>query len=177
MDLIPEDKKESLFKKRKEQIIEKAGNFKIKTFATSIWEISLYKAWTEIVASLVSSMPKLESNLANFAKACGAEEISLFEKSTFLLTCNYSNNKINDDQRYEKISHIIKKFKLSCLSTQSKFQSMVIKTKNFTAYLDEFTSATYIFIIITNKNVNTEVLRLNVALAKDNFETLINEEN
>ena len=42
MDLIPEDKKESLFKKRKEQIIEKAGNFKIKTFATSIWEISLY---------------------------------------------------------------------------------------------------------------------------------------
>ena len=111
MDLVPEGKRQSLFEKRKAQLQSKAGNFTITAFPTSIWEITLYKAWTEIVASLTSNMPKLKESLANFAAACGAEEVILFEKNTFLLTCSYTSKEISDDQRFEKISHIIKKFK------------------------------------------------------------------
>lgn len=177
MDLIPEERKESLFEKRKAQLQAKAGNFKVTAFPTSIWEITLYKAWTDIVASLISSMPKLKSSLSKFATACGAEEINLFERNTFLLTCNYANKESNDDQRFEKISHIIKKFKLSCMTAHVKFKSMVIQTKNFTAYLDEFTKATYIMIIINDKKVNLELLKLNVELARDEFEKIINDDS
>lgn len=177
MDLIPEERKEVLFEKRKAQLKEKAGKFKVTAFPTSIWEISLYKAWTEIVSSLISSMPKLKASLANFATACGAQEINLFERSTFILTCNYATKQCTDEQRFEKISHIIKKFKLSCMSAHAQFKSMVIQTKNFTAYLDEFTKATYIMIIINDKKVNLELLRMNVALAKDEFENIINDDS
>lgn len=174
MDLVPEGKRQSLFEKRKAQLQSKAGNFTITAFPTSIWEITLYKAWTEIVASLTSNMPKLKESLANFAAACGAEEVILFEKNTFLLTCSYTSKEISDDQRFEKISHIIKKFKLSCMTTHAKFQSMIIQTKNFTTYLDEFTKSTYIMVISNDKNVNLELLKLNATLCKKKFEELIN---
>lgn len=187
MDLVPEDRKAIVFEKRSKQLQSKAGKFTVKTFATSIWEISLYKAWTEIVSSLISSMGTLRQALSKFAEASGAKEINLFEKNTFLLTCSYpqpgegqsssgeGNAEGDDGQRFEKISHIIKKFKLSCMSSKVKFRSMVISTKNFTAYLDEFTTATYIMIILGDKKVNLELLRLNVALARDEFEKIMNQ--
>lgn len=174
MDLIADHRKQSVFEKRKKEIMDRAGNFKVTCFPTSIWEVTLYKAWTEIVSTLIMDMDNLKTSLGNFAEACNAEEVILFEKSTFLLTCHYSNKPINDDQRFEKISHIIKKFKLSCINTKSQFQSMVIKTKNFTTYLEEFTKSTYIMIIINDKSVNLELLTLNINLSRKAFENIIN---
>ena len=81
---------------------------------------------------------------------------------------------MKDEQRFEKISHIIKKFKLSCMSTNSNFQAMILNTKNFSAYLDELTSSTYIMAILNNRNVNFELLKLNTALAKQKFEEKLN---
>lgn len=174
MDLLNESKREELFAKRREQLEARAGKFNVVCFPTSIWEVTLYKAWTEIVSTLTGNMPRLKESLANFASACGAEEVILFEKSTFLLTCSYTNKDIKDDQRFEKISHIIKKFKLSCMTSQAKFQSMVIQTKNFTTYLDEFTKSTYIMVILNDKRVNIELLQLNACLCKKAFEDRIN---
>lgn len=76
--------------------------------------------------------------------------------------------------RFEKISHIIKKFKLSCVNTKSQFQSMVIKTKDFTTYLEEFTKSTYVMIIVNEKDVNLELLSLNINLSKKAFESITN---
>jgi Ras-related GTP-binding protein A/B len=180
MDLVEEHKKQAVFEKRKKEIMDRSGIYKnnVKCFPTSIWEVTLYKAWTEIVSTLIMDMDKLKSVLATFADACGAEEVILFEKSTFLLTCHYSAKPISDDQRFEKISHIIKKFKLSCINTNTKtqFQSMAIKTKNFTTYLEEFTKSTYIMIIINDKSVNLELLALNVNLSRNTFENIINSQ-
>lgn len=136
--------------------------------------MTLYKAWTSIVSSLTSNLEGIKSSLKNYAEACEADEVILFEKNTFLLTCCYNNDKFNDEQRFEKISHIIKKFKLSCMSSNSSFQSMVIQTKNFTTYLDDFTSSTYIMVILSNKNVNLELLKLNTALCRQAFEEKLN---
>ena len=99
MDLIAENRKQAVFEKRKKEIIERAGKFDVTCFPTSIWEVSLYKAWTEIVSTLIMDMDALKSSLASFAEACNAEEVILFEKSTFLLTCHHSNKTISDDQR------------------------------------------------------------------------------
>ena len=147
-----EDKRDEIFNKRKSQLEEKSANFQIKCYQTSIWEASLYKAWTQIVSELSPNKEKIEKSLQNFAEACEANEVVLFEKNTFLLCFAYCTKKEdeqnNDDQRFEKISHIIKKFKLSCMSSNSSFKSMVIETKNYSAYMDEFTSATYILVIL-----------------------------
>jgi hypothetical protein len=51
---------------------------------------------------------------------------------------------------------------------------MVIKTKNFTTYLEEFTKSTYIMIIVSDKSVNLELLSLNISLSKKAFEGIIN---
>lgn len=173
MDLVPDHKKQTVYDKRKKDIQDKAGNFEVFCFPTSIWEVTLYKAWTEIVSTLILDMNSLKRGLANFANCCNAEEVILFEKSTFLLTCFYSKKQLSDEQRFEKISHIIKKFKLSCINTKSQFQSLVIKTKNFTTYLEEFTKSTYIMIILQDKSVNLDLLKLNIELSKKTLDNII----
>ena len=173
-----EDKRDEIFNKRKSQLEEKSANFQIKCYQTSIWEASLYKAWTQIVSELSPNKEKIEKSLQNFAEACEANEVVLFEKNTFLLCFAYSSQKadnINDEQRFEKISHIIKKFKLSCMSSNSSFKSMVIEVKDYSAYMDEFTSATYILVILSNKKVSLEMLKLNTALCRQSFEDKLNE--
>ena len=108
-----EDKRDEIFNKRKSQLEEKSANFQIKCYQTSIWEASLYKAWTQIVSELSPNKEKIEKSLQNFAEACEANEVVLFEKNTFLLCFAYTkkeDDNTNDDQRFEKISHIIKKF-------------------------------------------------------------------
>lgn len=53
---------------------------------------------------------------------------------------------------------------------------MVIKTKNFTTYLEEFTKSTYIMIIINDRSVNLELLTLNIDLTRKAFEAIINSQ-
>ena len=178
MDLVMEDKRDEIFEKRKKQLEEKSANFQIKCYPTSIWEASLYKAWTQIVSELSPNRAKIEKSLQNFVEACEADEVVLFEKNTFLLCFSYCSTKEapnTDEQRFEKISHIIKKFKLSCMSSNSSFKSMVIETKNYSAYMDEFTNATYILVILSNKKVSLELLKLNAALCRQSFEDKLNE--
>ena len=175
-----EDRRDEIFEKRKKQLEEKSGNFQIKCYPTSIWEASLYKAWTQIVSELSPNKAKIEKSLQNFVEACEADEVVLFEKNTFLLCFSYCSKKEGDpntidEQRFEKISHIIKKFKLSCMSSNSSFKSMVIETKNYSAYMDEFTNATYILVILSNKKVSLELLKLNAALCRQSFEDKLNE--
>jgi Ras-related GTP-binding protein A/B len=59
-------------------------SFKIKSFATSIWDETLYKAWSNIVYSMIPNVDQLESQLKEFCDICGADEVVLFEKATFL---------------------------------------------------------------------------------------------
>ena len=53
---------------------------------------------------------------------------------------------------------------------------MVIKTKSFTSYLEEFTKSTYIMIILSDTSVNQELIKLNIELSKTNFENIINSQ-
>lgn len=50
---------------------------------------------------------------------------------------------------------------------------MIIKTKNFTTYLEEFTKSTYIMIIINDKSVNLELLSLNIDISRKTFEGIL----
>ena len=120
----------------------------VTTFATSIWDETLYKAWSAIVHSLIPNVHTLERQLVAFCQLLQADEVVLFEKATFLVICSAVVKHNTDAHRYEKISNIIKQFKLSCSkSSNGEFISMQVQNKHFIAFIDQFTTNTYIMIV------------------------------
>jgi Ras-related GTP-binding protein A/B len=81
---------------------------KITCFKTSIWDETLYKAWSSIVYSLIPNIKTIEANLDNFTQICGADEVVLFERATFLVIAHSTCKEHHDVHRFEKISNIIK---------------------------------------------------------------------
>ena len=59
-------------------------------------------------------MRELELHLKNFAITCEADEVMLFERTTFLVISHSSRTEYSDIHRFEKISNYMKQFKLSC---------------------------------------------------------------
>merc|ERR1711865_153691 len=73
----------------RKQLIEESciscGVENFQCFGTSIWDESLYKAWSEIVTNLIPNIKLLENHLNKFCKICDADEVVLFERATFLV--------------------------------------------------------------------------------------------
>lgn len=59
-------------------------------FATSIWDETLYRAWSQIVYSLIPDIELLEAQLHEFCSICSADEVVLFERATFLVISHVS---------------------------------------------------------------------------------------
>lgn len=174
MDLVAENLRESTFEQRKAEIEAKiAGRFKTMCFRTSIWDETLYKAWSEIVAFLLPNIKILKKNLKAFCETVNADEVVLFERSTFLVISHHDAKKHEDQHRFEKISNIIKQFKLSCIKTNYKFESMVVKNKKFSAYVEGFTTSTYIMIVVSDPNVEQEAISMNIKATREYFESLV----
>jgi hypothetical protein len=262
MDLVAEEDREAILEDRKRLIEESCiscGVENFQCFGTSIWDETLYKAWSEIVTNLIPNIRLLETHLNKFCKICDADEVVLFERATFLvishagtsddglddtakhggasgaqailpsslpdqivaigdsgvmkdITSNIGGpggedagsemvaNSMDamtagsstglgfasghppseipadmdsaavtpmpsqvtprhqsrtphfDAHRFEKISNIIKQFKLSCGKAQSQFEGMQVQNSRFTAYIDQFTANTYIMVRVNLMN-------------------------
>jgi len=186
MDLVSEEERERAFLERSAIIQGRSSQFKMRCFATSIWDETLYRAWSTIVYSLIPNVELLETQLDDFSNICAADEVVLFERATFLVISHISklSSDSYDSHRFERISNIIKQFKLSCSKTMSQFQGMEVRNSNFTAYIDLFTGNTYIMVIIAKNNkdngVGTDIpstlISLNVAAARTHFEKFISSE-
>lgn len=50
---------------------------------------------------------------------------------------------------------------------------MVVRNQKFTAFIDEFTSSTYIMIIVSDPDIEQEAIALNIKTTKDYFESLV----
>lgn len=303
MDLVAEEERELILEDRKRLIEESClgvGVQHFQCFGTSIWDETLYKAWSEIVTNLIPNIGVLESHLSDFCRICDADEVVLFERATFLvishaqarrdtvadeggpsrrgghraiakdaredanedaidrggmtkgdeaiddneaqmstspqsmasppisnpyLDNNYgtplpaspggnatiSTNPSNannhrptatgaspprrrnatqsptpqfDAHRFEKISNIVKQFKLSCGKAQSQFQGMDVCNSKFTALIDAFTANTYIMVIVSHAGQNNggqdwgretrkAVTLMNIQKARSHFEQFI----
>lgn len=77
------------------------------------------QAWSSIVYELIPNVKELEQNLRDFANIIEADEVLLFERATFLVISHYCIRQHRDVNRFEKVSNIIKQFKLSCRSVES----------------------------------------------------------
>jgi Ras-related GTP-binding protein A/B len=50
---------------------------------------------------------------------------------------------------------------------------MVVKNQKFCAYVEGFTSSTYIMIVISDPNVEQEAIVMNIKATRDHFESLV----
>lgn len=205
MDLVQIDKREELFNimMDKLQKISNPYQFKLIGFPTSIWDESLYKAWSQIVCSLIPNMNLFNSNLVKFNNILDAEEIILFEKTTFLVisstssilqqqlqqqqlqnTTNNDDSVVNlDPKRFEKISNIIKTYKQSISKLRTNFLNLIIRGGNGTHfYIDILTDNMFIMIVLRDKdeggnfvNTHEELIVLeNIKAARKWFESIEN---
>mmetsp|Transcript_3111 Transcript_3111/g.4529 ORF Transcript_3111/g.4529 Transcript_3111/m.4529 type:complete len:391 (-) Transcript_3111:196-1368(-) len=263
MDLVHEEEREEIFMDRKRLIEEYCAECgfdsslrgcssgQLQVFGTSIWDETLYKAWSEIVTHLIPNIGLLKSHLQDFCRIGDADEVVLFEKATFLVISHATrsitdedsvemnkdeyDSKATDDgltssgsagllenalvgggeldsttpsydqysepaardvssppenatakrtthcfdaHRFEKISNIIKQFKLSCGKTQAQFGGMEVRNSRFAAYIDAFTANTYIMVVVSNERMAKDKVEpattlLNIKNARRHFERFI----
>ncbi|KAB7500315.1 Ras-related GTP-binding protein A [Armadillidium nasatum] len=177
MDLVQDDQREIIFREREEDLKKWSKPLDCTCFGTSIWDETLYKAWSRIVTELIPNVHKLEDNLKEFATIIDADEVLLFERATFLVISHYRNGTHRDMNRFEKVSNIIKQFKLSCSKVAAQFQSMEVRNATFAAFIDTFTPNTYCMVIMSDASIPSAITILNIRNARKHFEKLekINE--
>lgn len=173
MDLVPEHLRQRIFDSKRNLIEENALGVPITCFKTSIWDESLFRAWSTIINSMIPNIKIVEEHVNHFCKACDADEVVLFEKNTFLVISKASRKSYSDLQRFEKISNIVKQFKLACKKSRKNFHSMVVRNSSFSAFVEMFTSNTAILVVVSDKNVKPAATTLNIRLARKHFERLL----
>ena len=168
-DLIPPADREATFTRQCEELTEIAGPTKVEFFQTSIWDETLYRAWSRIVHSLVPNSDALEHQLGEIADTMAADEVVLFEKATFLVISHVTRTKMSDDHRFEKISNIVKQFKLSVNKQHAAISSLEIKTAKFRAMIEKFTPSTFILLVFYNLSIPPAATICNLSVARDHF--------
>ncbi|CBZ54296.1 putative gtr1/ragA G protein domain-containing protein [Neospora caninum Liverpool] len=84
MDIVPHAERPQITAFYQKLVRDLAQEKEVGVFATSIWEETLFQAWSTIVASLVPHAEDLQRDLRVLSELCVADEIVLFEKNTFL---------------------------------------------------------------------------------------------
>mmetsp|Transcript_8492 Transcript_8492/g.14662 ORF Transcript_8492/g.14662 Transcript_8492/m.14662 type:complete len:301 (-) Transcript_8492:53-955(-) len=177
MDLVPDDQRDKIFKQRETELQTLSLPLKIACFQTSIWDETLYKAWSSIVHALIPNVRLLERHLQRFCEICEADEVVLFERATFLVISHASTKNHRDVHRFEKISNIIKQFKLSCSKSQAQFHTMTVQNAHFSSFIEELTSNTYLMVVMSDPDIQPAATQLNIQVARSHFETLFAQED
>ncbi|KAI8968028.1 rraga protein [Mycotypha africana] len=172
MDLVPEHQRDQVFEQRVLELQRRSEPLSIQAFSTSIWDETLYAAWSKIIHCLIPNIRVLESHLSQFCRICDSDEVVLFERTTFLVIATAATVPHQDHHRFEKISNIIKQFNLGCSRSQTRFKSMEIRGSSFTAFVDVLTNNTYIMVVMSDPNIQSAATLLNIAAAKKHFEKL-----
>jgi len=118
MDIYKREFRDTEFNKRKLDLINhiKHLNINLVFKQTSIWEETLYIAWSEILIDMIKNYKDIENRLRLLAESSKIDELIMFEKNTFLKVChiNVNSEQNMDPLRFEKTSNLIKHFKLVC---------------------------------------------------------------
>ncbi len=195
MDLILGTARESVFDERVRLVRGKTGEFvasagvalpnnevDLSFFATSIWDQSLYKAWASIIHDLIPNLALIETNLGQLGRLVEAEEILLFERTSFLVVSFWDStvgalNPFLD--RFERMSNIMKTFKSSLArysgTPRNAEQFRIFELKGgdrFSLFIAKFTTNTYILVCLPPGEARYNSALLNTLIAAKQFEYL-----
>lgn len=183
MDLVRIDRREQVFNATMQTLHAHASDYKFKLtgFATSIWDESLYKAWSAIVCSLMSNIGTLQNELENFAKISLVHEVVLFERTTFLLVAHATADKLDtgteaDPKRFEKISNIVKTYRQSVSKLRTQLHSFLL-SGNYIAVLEPLTANTILMAVLPKDSSDTNMVISNIRSSQAKFESLEQKTN
>ena len=173
MDLVREQDRDAIFKERELDLKRRSLPLQMTAFRTSIWDETLYKAWSAIVYSLIPNVSTIEANLTRLCTLCDADEVALFERTTLLLISHACMKPQSDMHRFEKVSNVIKQFKLSCSKSQAQFQNIEIQSGNLSVFLQGLTSNTIIMVIQSDASIQPALTLMNISASKSHFSKII----
>jgi Ras-related GTP-binding protein A/B len=178
MDLIINEHRVPVYEERCRMIVARSEGMSLETFASSIWDQTLYRAWAGIVHKMVPNLIVIERYLEAFAHQVKAEEVVLFEKSTFLtvthIVTQYGDDNSNAD-RHERISNIMKSYKhtaarnTNTTPASAGFLLFKIQSPRFHCFLARFTENTYIFVVVPPGEENFNCAVINMGLLREAF--------
>merc|ERR1712000_637222 len=151
-------------------------------FATSIWDQSLYKAWASIIHDLVPNLSIIERNLANLGLAIEAEELLLFERTSFLAVSSWTSpegQRNPTEDRLERMSNIMKHFKqsISRFTGTPRNAEQFIRMEHkagmrFSLFILKFTTNTYLMVVLPPGEARFNAAMLNCQIAIQHFRFL-----
>ncbi|KAK3308448.1 Gtr1/RagA G protein conserved region-domain-containing protein [Chaetomium strumarium] len=154
----------------------------LQLFATSIWDQSLYKAWASIIHDLVPNLSVIEAQLASLGLAIDADEILLFERTSFLVVSKWTSREGERNpygDRFERMSNILKSWKHTCSKytgtprNAEQFSDFEYKMgATFSMFATKFTTNTYILVCMPPGEARFNSAKLNVAAARPWFRFL-----
>lgn len=183
MDLIPMEHKSKVLATRTQDIrthCEQEGfqGQQVEFWATSIWDQSLYRAWTQVIYYLVPNATAMETMLHKLAEHLDAREIILYERTTCLAVTHVTREVEGGNpfaDRFERISSILKTHKHSmakhtgALASDVSFAEMQIKTGAFMFFITGFTENTNLAVVMPSDEAAFNAARVNVQLARREF--------
>ena len=166
VDTLNKSKKQQEIRQFWKKIAQVSDRNVVEHFGTSIWDETLYFAWSKILRLLIPNVAKLNSLLSFIARHVRSDEIILIEKFTYLIIGSYfedGGNESNTKKRFEQFSTFLKKFKISCTQAYcTSIQFLEFKNRNFHLLLKEFTPSTYLVIISYGKRLNSALIKANI---------------
>jgi Ras-related GTP-binding protein A/B len=177
------DQKERVFNERASEVRATCNEEGFQTeqvdfWPTSIWDQSLYRAWTKVIYFLVPNAMVIENMLGKFADLLSARELILYERTTCLVVTHVSRGVDKKNpfvDRFERISSILKAHRHSMakhtgtMASEVSFAEMQVKTRTFMLFITQLTENTNLAVIMPNDEGAFNAARVNVQLAKKEF--------
>jgi Ras-related GTP-binding protein A/B len=183
MDLIPPERKSPVYHEKVKEIraaCDREGFYgsKVDFFQSSIWDHSLFRAWTQVIYFLVPHITQIESMLQKLAEVINARELILYERLTCLVVTHVTRGAETHNpfaDRIERISTLLKRHKQSMsrhtgsAASEVSFAEMQIKTDAFMFFITRLTENTNLAVIMPSDETSFNAARVNVQLARKEF--------
>ncbi|KAI4755283.1 GTP-binding protein GTR1 [Aureobasidium sp. EXF-3400] len=154
----------------------------VDSWGTSIWDQSLYKAWTQVIYYLVPNAGAIENLLRQLAEVIDAHELILYERTTCLMVTHVSRPYEADGNphpdRFERLSSILKSHKHSVAkhtgmpAGSANFAELQIKTGEFMFLITRLSENTNLAVVMGSGEAMYNAARINIANARDKFAEL-----
>lgn len=183
MDLISGDHRGTLYAQKASDIratCEDEGftGKQVDICPSSIWDQSLYRAWTQVIYFLVPNATVIEEMLGKLAELLDAREMILYERTTCLVVTHITRGSEAQNpymDRFERISSILKTHKHSMskhtgmMPSEVSFAEMQIKTGTFMFFITRLTENTNLAVVMPSDEASYNAARVNVQLARREF--------
>ncbi|KAL7713149.1 GTP-binding protein [Entamoeba marina] len=174
MDIYDDDEKIINMPKKEGKVKLVSKPFRVMSYPTSIYDDTLYSAWSAITYSLIPMISLVEDKLNAFCNFIEADEIVVYEASSLLVISYSSRIEFDESRRFENISTSIKSFYHSCTELKkTQFKNIRVDLPDKKVYFDSFTSSTFIMVIFSNPALTFTNVALNVNTIRSQFEDLI----